>query len=198
MMLIVTTISLAIAAFAGVVAWRVAVEAEERSEARVALLADALHTVPLPPSRRLHVAAAAIAAFLVLGTIGAARFAFLSRPAAADEPRSTPAVAATAARPLELVALGHERDRDRLTIRGVVRNPEGAAALEGVEAVVFLYRANGDLLTSTRAPMTSGWLESGAQSTFAATVLADDVARYRVSFRKGDRVLPHVDRRAHS
>ena len=44
----------------------------------------------------------------------------VSRTPAAATPVAT---AAAAAPPLELVALGHERDGDRLTVRGVVRNP---------------------------------------------------------------------------
>ena len=35
--------------------------------------------------------------------------------------------------PLELVALGHERDGDRLTVRGIVRNPESGAAVDRLD-----------------------------------------------------------------
>src|SRR4029077_2400346 len=61
----------------------------------------------------------------------AAPTATASRPETAPVPATTPAAAAgpatatvpAAAAPLELVALGHDRDGDRLTVRGVVRNP---------------------------------------------------------------------------
>jgi hypothetical protein len=52
---------------------------------------------------------------------------------AASEPSKTSAI-----EPLELVALGHDRDGDRLTVRGVVRNPASGTALDRVTAVVLV------------------------------------------------------------
>jgi len=100
--------------------------------------------------------------------------------------------------PLELVALGHERDGDQLTVRGIVRNPRTGTAINGLTAVVFLFSADGGFSGSGRAAIGSAALGPGGESTFVVTVPgARDVARYRVSFRTDDRVVPHVDRRDH-
>lgn len=99
--------------------------------------------------------------------------------------------------PLELVALGHERDGDRLTVRGVVRNP--GPRMDGLTAVVFLFSRDGGFLASGRATIESGPLGRGGESTFVVTVPgANLVGRYRVSFRTENRVVPHVDRRHES
>ena len=102
-----------------------------------------------------------------------------------------------AALPLELVALGHERDGDRLTVRGIVRNPESGAAVDRLTAVVFLFNHDGGFLSSGRVIVEAFALRPGAESIFVVTVPgAGDVGRYRVSFRTDDRIVPHVDRRA--
>src|SRR5262245_32377105 len=85
--------------------------------------------------------AAATAAFALLGPgqswrrTGAAQS---PSPAAAAPLATAPSrpAAPTAAVPLELVALGHSREGDRLTVRGVVRNPASGAAADGLAAVV--------------------------------------------------------------
>jgi hypothetical protein len=98
--------------------------------------------------------------------------------------------------PVELLALGHDRDGDRLTVRGVVRNPSTGRAVDRVTAVVFLYNRDGGFLTSGRAAIDSTALLPGGESAFVVVVPgANDVGRYRVSFRTDDRVVPHVDRR---
>ena len=45
-------------------------------------------------------------------------------------PAHAAAAAALAARPIELVALGHERVGDQLTVRGVIRNPSSGAGMD--------------------------------------------------------------------
>jgi len=103
----------------------------------------------------------------------------------------------TAAAPLELVALGHERDGDRLTVRGVVRNPASGTAVDRLTAVVFLFSRDGGFLSSGRVAIESSALRPGTESAFVVTVPgAGDVGRYRVSFRSDERIVPHVDRRA--
>jgi hypothetical protein len=98
--------------------------------------------------------------------------------------------------PLELVALGHERDGDHLTVRGIVRNPESGAAVDRLTAVVFLFNHDGGFLSSGRVTVESSALRPGTESIFVVTVPgAGDVGRYRVSFRADDRIVPHVDRR---
>jgi hypothetical protein len=104
-----------------------------------------------------------------------------------------------AALPLELVALGHDRDGDRLTVRGIVRNPPSGAAVDKLTAVVFMFDRDGNFLGSGRATVESPALGPGGESPFVVTVPgASAVGRYRVSFRTDDRVVPHVDRREHT
>lgn len=101
--------------------------------------------------------------------------------------------------PLELVALGHDRDGDRLTVRGIVRNPSSGARVDRLTAVVFMFNRDGGFLGSGRATVESPALGPGGESTFVVTVPgAAAVGRYRVSFRTDDRVVPHVDRREHA
>src|SRR5262245_27713259 len=150
----------------------------------------------------------AIVGVLVAG--GAVAFAIVSsrrpadtEPARTDVARSAappsapvPANAVTAAVPLELVALGHDSDGDRLTVRGVVRNPSIGQSQERLAVVVFAFQADGGFLTSARAIIEPLALKPGGESTFPVTVPgAAGVGRYRVSLRSDDRVVPHVDRR---
>ena len=115
-------------------------------------------------------------------------------PAATGDNRTVAPVAP--APPLELVALGHERDGDRLIVRGVIRNPQAAAAVEPLTAVVFVFDADGGFVTSARATVDANALRAAGETAFAVTVPdAASVSRYRVSFRSGDRIVPHVDRR---
>jgi hypothetical protein len=98
--------------------------------------------------------------------------------------------------PLELVALGQERDGDKLIVRGVVRNPIGAAREDRLVAVVFAFDRDGGFLTSGRATIDTAALVPGGESSFTVTVPgASNVARYRVSFRTETAVVPHVDKR---
>jgi hypothetical protein len=155
--------------------------------------------VPSPPSRlrlaglpagaALLVAAAAAVAILAGGQLRRA-------PRVADPiARSPISPSPVAPPPLELVALGQERVGDQLTVRGTVRNPS-ATEMDRLTAVVLLLTPEGDPLTSGRAAIDAPALEPGAQSTFVVTLPgAGDVGRYRVSFRAGDRVVSHVDRR---
>jgi hypothetical protein len=107
----------------------------------------------------------------------------------------TPARPADAV-PLELVALSHDREGDRITIRGVVRNPREGANVDQLTAVVYLFDREGGLLGNGRAAIDVPALAPGAGSAFVVTVGdAANVGRYRVSFRTGERVVPHVDRR---
>ena len=139
--------------------------------------------------------AIALAIVVSGGSSSVTRQASPPTPAKGVSPEG-PAAAAPAPVPLELVALGHERDGDRLTVRGVVRNPASGAARDRVTAVVFLFNRDGGFLASGRATVESPTLPPGGESTFVVTIPgASDVGRYRVSFRTDDRILPHVDRR---
>jgi len=118
-------------------------------------------------------------------------------PSVPQTPAAGAARAAVApAVPLELVALGHQRDKDRLTVRGVVRNPPSGAPVAQLSAVVFAFNADGGFLASGRAIIEASALRPGGESTFVVSVPgAGAVGRYRVSFRADDRVVPHVDKR---
>jgi len=62
--------------------------------------------------------------------------------------------------------------------------------------VVFAFNADGGFVTSARAPLDAGALRSAGEAAFAVSVPDSAAARrYRVSFRSGDRIVPHVDRR---
>jgi hypothetical protein len=148
------------------------------------------------PRSRLGTVIAAGA--LIVGT-GAALVIVLSG-VPANHSRSAAASTAGVQRPaapraLELVSLTHERDADRLTVRGIVRNPPNAVPVHGVIAVVFLFDSDGGFVASARAAVDRADLEPGSEGTFAVTIPAEDVGRYRVSFRIDDQVLPHVDAR---
>jgi hypothetical protein len=145
------------------------------------------------------VVAGAIAATVALerGLPFGASAASAPAAAVASTPSQTAAPSPTApAAPLELVALGHDRDGDRLTVRGMVRNPSTGAAVDQLTAVVLVFNTDDGFLTTGRAIIDASSLRPGGESTFVVVVPdAARVGRYRVSFRSGDRIVPHVDRR---
>jgi hypothetical protein len=112
---------------------------------------------------------------------------------------AAPVVAAAQPRPaapLELEALSHERDGDRLIVRGIVRHPGTGTPLEQLAAVVFLFSRDGSFLASGRATIDPSTLRPDGESPFVVSVPgAADVGRYRVSFRTDKGVVAHVDRR---
>jgi hypothetical protein len=140
---------------------------------------------------------------LVLAAALAASFLFV-----ASGERPVPAKSATAsatttphpspsATPLQLVALGHERDADGLTVRGVLRNPSSGTPVSHLSAVVLLFNRDGGLVGTGRAEVQSATLGPGGETTFVVTVSgASNVQRYRVSFRTQDDIVPHVDLRS--
>ncbi|HYB95742.1 MAG TPA: hypothetical protein VEC39_12255 [Vicinamibacterales bacterium] len=110
--------------------------------------------------------------------------------------RDTNAVAASSTAPLELVSLNHERQDQKLAISGLVRNPASGTAVEQLSAVVFLFDRAGTFVTSARANVDFLKLGAGDESPFVVSLEAPaTVARYRVSFRTDEGVVPHVDRR---
>lgn len=223
----VTVASLALAAVMAAVAWRLVRSERRRSAARVAALNSDLYpdlslyraasgspsggelfAAPEPSLSATSRYATALgvgvfvvgtlAAIVVLFSRGAAPGDRLVEPAAASRP---PAVQATGGtvddRPIELLSLGHDRDGDQLTVRGVVRNPEAGTRLDRLTAIVFLFDRSGAFIGSGRAAVGTT-LVPGGSTRFVVTVPgANDVARYRVSFRTDDRIVPHVDRRDH-
>jgi hypothetical protein len=144
-----------------------------------------------PASNRMLVPAiGAVIVVLALATI----YLVSGQPQEAAVPARAAAGAADV--PLELVSLQQARDGETLTVSGTVRNPSGATDRRQVAAVVFLFDRKGSFVASGRAPLDYQALAPGDESPFVITVPgAADVSRYRVSFREGDDVLPHVDRR---
>jgi len=147
--------------------------------------------------------AAAIALFLlIVGTAAALVVVFGSPSGSARERLQADASASAGASeeppapPLELLALDQARHGSDLVVSGTVRNPRDGAPLDHVAAVAFLFDAAGHFVTSARATLHPPTLAAGTDAPFSITVPdASDVARYRVSFRVDDRVIPHVDRR---
>ena len=234
-LLLVTLVSMLLAAIMSIVAWHSSRGERRRSEARVAALAAEIHdepptgpasakssgdlfAAPQPARGGFRFATVAAGGLFVCGS--AAALAVVSsdassnpashaasravhapadrsiQPAQANVERHADTSNAAAEVPIELVALGYERDGDRLIVRGIVRNPSSGVPLDRVTAVVLLFKEDGGFLSSGRATVESPALGPGGETAFAVTVPgAKAVGRYRVSFRSEDRVVPHIDRR---
>jgi hypothetical protein len=142
-----------------------------------------------PPVSRLPLAAAAL-----LIALGGA-LVFLNTSTTGDHAQGTVAQAAHA-EPLELVSLGHSRESQTLTITGAVRNPSSGLKLEGLTAVVTLLDKTGALVSTKDVPLDYRALRPGEEAPFKVSIPDPGViSRYRVSFRAGRDVVPHVDRR---
>jgi hypothetical protein len=226
-LLLVALIAVVLAAAMSAVAWKRSRDERRRRDARIAALAAAIHDEPLADPTpagtagdlfttgdlftRQHAGAgfrfATVAAVGLLVCGGVAALAVVSSSASGEATvrrESSPAGApepspSSAIEPLELVALGHDRDGDRLTVRGIVRNPASGLALDRVTAVVLVYKEDGGFVSSGRATVDSTMLAPGGETGFTVTVpAASQIGRYRVSFRTEDRVIPHIDRRDRS
>jgi hypothetical protein len=111
-------------------------------------------------------------------------------------PRGTSAVAVGPNSPLELLSLTHARQNEKLAVSGLVRNPANGAPVEQLSAVVFLFDRTGTFVTSSRAHVDFLKLGAGDETPFVVSLDAPaTVARYRVSFRTDDGIVPHIDRR---
>lgn len=113
-----------------------------------------------------------------------------------SRPQSAVAAVPAASAPLELVSLRHERQGGTLVVSGLVRNPHAGQTATGLAAVAFTFDRQGTFLASGRALLDFPQLQPGDESPFSISVpQSGQVARYRVSFRTDERVVPHVDRR---
>jgi len=223
-LLLVALIAIVLAGVTSTVAWNRSRDERRRREARIAALAAAIHDEPLDgptpagsagdlsttgdlfttPQRAgagSRFATVAAAGLLVCGGVAALAVVSSSASGEATVRRESSATGApeppktSVIEPLELVALGHDRDGDRLTVRGIVRNPASGMALDRVTAVVLVYKEDGGFVSSGRATVDSTELGPGGETAFTVTVAASQIGRYRVSFRTEDRVVPHIDRR---
>jgi hypothetical protein len=210
-----TVVAISVAAAMTALLLRFVFEERRRSAARVAALeADiyrtdeedilVLHDPPLPgrnggrfphdPASSHPLSFAPLVA--VSAAIAFALFAGMSRYRTVSSEPAPPAPTQAADQVLQLLSLDHEQANDRLTVRGVVRNPPRGNEVDHLTAVVLLFNQQGGFLTSGRSPIESATLQPGTEAKFVVTVPgAADVGKYRVSFRTDDRVVPHVDRR---
>jgi hypothetical protein len=140
-------------------------------------------------SRQKSLAFAAIALFVVLS--GGLVWMI-------SGPRGTTAAAMGPNAPLELVSLTHERqNNNKLAVSGLVRNPASGKPVQHLSAVVFLFDRMGTFIASSRANVDFLKLGAGDETPFVVTLDAPPtVARYRVSFRTDEGIVPHIDRRA--
>jgi hypothetical protein len=248
LLIVLTSLSIAVVVALSVVIARLLREDRQRSEARVAALAmmaadAAPYQIPEPvPARQESAAAVASAGraaeprtleplpdfelrpteatpslfaehgaqspwgrrFAVIGTLSAVVAAVLlaatyggrhqaARPAAG----SVATIETSNTAPLELLDLQHARESQRLTISGVVRNPAGGARRLHLIATAIVFGADGNFLTSSRAPVDVSTMGPGQESKFAIAIpLNGEVSRYRIGFRSDDgTVVAHVDKR---
>lgn len=142
-----------------------------------------------PSSSRLPLVAAAALIAMLGGTL-----IFLNTSASSDHTATVSGVNHT--EPLELVALGHAREVSVLTITGTVRNPMSGVKVEGLTAVISLLDRGGALVSTKDVPLDYRALGPGEEAPFKVSIPdPGSIARYRVSFRAGTDVVPHVDRR---
>jgi len=136
----------------------------------------------------------AMAVTIVIGAIIGARISD-GAPASATSVRHD-STAASAPAPLELVSMRYQHQGTTLTVSGFVRNPAQGVAMNGVTAVVFAFDRTGAFIASGRAALDFSALAPGDESPFVVSVPnVTDVARYRVTFRGGNGVIRHIDRR---
>ena len=212
MLIVIAAISLVVSITMSAIAWRLAREERRRSRARVAVLVSDLADLDLHPAgagppvaadlfRAQEPGPSRFTAVLAVGVFAVATaLALIVVTGRHGQPgaETRPAVMVRPSAPLELVALGHEREGDGIIVRGVVRNPTAGVERNRVAVVVFLFNRDGGFLTSGLAAVDVPALAPGSQSGFIVTVPhAGEVGRYRVSFRSDDRIVPHVDRRDH-
>ena len=217
-LLTLTTLSLAAATGFAFLSWRVAREARDREQARIAALSGAMIASTTlrdlgeggDPPLQTRVAVGSVFDRATEGLRGrpaiklaaGAAMLFLIATGVFVSSRSSDAALASLtqgaeARPLELMSMRHQRQGATLTVSGLVRNPANGVAVNGVTAVVFAFDRTGAFVASGRAPLDFSTLDPGDESPFSVNVSnVSDVARYRVTFRSGTGIVRHVDRRS--
>lgn len=211
-LLTITVVAVVVAAVATFRAWQVTDEQRRRSEARVAALAAAVTAADRVQPAPVHVAhllepvasggrqravalAGTVGLLLLLVVLSFGQLATGRALAESASPAAAPA-AAPGAPPVELTALGHRRAGGGLELRGEVHGAPAGAPLNRMTAVALLFDNQGTFIGSGRAPLQLRSLDDATRATFVVALPdADRVGRYRISFRDGDRIVPHVDRR---
>jgi hypothetical protein len=150
--------------------------------------------IPPTPSRRwTWVAAVALVMTLGGGTFYLISSGVVARAIATHDANVTNA----AALPIELLSLRYATDGGNFVVTGLVQNPAKSVSLHGVQAVVYLFDAQGKFIASARASLEADVLSPGGESSFVVRVPAGtEVTKYRVSFQHDDgAAVQHVDRR---
>jgi len=151
---------------------------------------------PSPWGRRFAVIGVLAAIVLAVVFVLASGHTDVTASPATTSGPAQPAVVDSA--PLELVALHHQQETDRLVITGLVQNPRSGRPISHVIATAFLFGPDGAFLTSNRAALDFTTLSPGDESAFVINVpVTGQIARYRIGFRTEDgRVIEHIDKRA--
>lgn len=90
----------------------------------------------------------------------------------------------------------HVLDGETLIVSGLVRN-QTAAVTPTLSAVVSVLSRDGRVMARGESQLDSIVLEPGKETTFRVSVSdVGDPGRYRVAFRNGNQIVPHVDRRS--
>ena len=199
MLVVLSTLFFAAAVVFGSLAWHARREERRRSDARVAALAQALDgddpNTAGPPAmfgsrqagvRRSPILSAAagigVTVALVIGVAMATR---------------QPAQPAPVESRLELLSMRDARERDTLTISGLVRNTRRGGEIGHITAVVLAYGRDGNFIATGKAPLEIPRLRPGEESPFVVSLPGvAGVQRYRVTFRGNQGVVRHIDLRA--
>jgi hypothetical protein len=213
-----TVVSMLTAIGASAVAWWLARDRARRSAVRVALLSAAIHGTedtetlcarPLPANpmfsdelppdghddRRPVVAIAIVLAVIVaIAAVTMVRRTPRVAPATVASAPHASGSASPARTVLELRALSHKTTASGLIITGQVTGGDRQALPNDLAAVVLLFDAAGAPLGQAQAPLDARALFSETGTSFTVTA-SGSPASYRLSFRSGDTIVPHVDRR---
>ena len=217
-MLIITLVSVVVAAASGFFAWRSIRRERLRADARVALLASAIDSGHAGDNPALDDAFDRFGQEAEPAVPVAAIFEAQANPAARRRPLLTAGaglavvlavvvlIAMTGDRndtpkpgvplrmeSLELLSRGAARNGGALSVTGIVRN-RADEPINAITAMVSAIDAQGRAVGSGQAPIAP--LSPGHQSRFVVTIArVSGVSRYRVSFRGATGVVRHVDRR---
>jgi hypothetical protein len=165
------------------------------SRPATAPIADSFLETEAPRASEGRQRGLAMAAAIFFVVLAGGAYWLISGPNGGAQATSASGAAVNA--PLELMSLRHERVGTRLSLSGLVRNPAAGAPIDSLNAVVFLFDAQGGFITSARTGVDFKRLAPGDESPFVITMDAPaNVARYRVSFRTEAGILAHVDRRS--